>query len=157
MPDFVSYFVLFERTSNLWASVIKWAKVIEPWAKLQLERQSDSEAYQQASGHAKENLKSTTKVIPESWPFKNIYGAKAHPNILKKLDILLHWAIRQWFRLPTDTPLSFLHALIQHGGIAFPCISVSIPLLQKARLTKILNNTDQTFDSKNCLEPSRNG
>lgn len=69
----------------------------------------------------------------------------AHRNTLKKLDIPMRVAVRKWFRLPKDTTLGFLHASIPHGGIAIPCLSAFIPLLQKARFTKILNSANDTF------------
>lgn len=42
-----------------------------------------------------------------------------------------------------DTPLGYLHAKIMDGGIGIPCLQSQIPLLQRARFIKILNNASE--------------
>lgn len=69
----------------------------------------------------------------------------AHRNTLKKLDSLTRAAVRQWLRLPHDTPLGYLHAHVRDGGLGIPCFSTSIPLLQQKRFEKIAANPATIF------------
>lgn len=69
----------------------------------------------------------------------------AHRNTLKKLDCLTRAAVRQWLRLPSDTPLGYLHANVKDGGLGIPCFSTSIPLLQQKRFEKIATNPATIF------------
>lgn len=70
---------------------------------------------------------------------------QAHRNTLKKLDCLTRAAVRQWLRLPQDTPLGYLHANVKDGGLGIPCFSTSIPLLQQRRFEKIATNPATIF------------
>lgn len=66
---------------------------------------------------------------------------RAHRNTLGAMDKMVRAAVRSWLRLPKDTPLGFIHASIHSGGLNVRCLGTSIPLLQKARMEKIINHT----------------
>lgn len=70
----------------------------------------------------------------------------AHSNTIKRLNVVVCSAVRNWLHLPKDTPFGFLHASIKDGGIGIPCFRTSVPLLQKARYSKILTSSNEIFE-----------
>ncbi|KER28415.1 hypothetical protein T265_13578, partial [Opisthorchis viverrini] len=44
-----------------------------------------------------------------------------------------------WLRLPKDTPISYIHAGKQHGGLGIPSLSATIPMQGKTRMEKLLS------------------
>lgn len=71
----------------------------------------------------------------------------AHRNTLTTLHIMCRIAVRCWLRLPKVTPVAYLHVFIMSGGLAIPFLSSSIPLFQKSRYTKLLNNFCPLFEA----------
>ncbi|MGL5225814.1 MAG: reverse transcriptase domain-containing protein [Aeromonas sp.] len=66
----------------------------------------------------------------------------AHRNTLKRMDVMIRRAVREWLRLPKDTSLGLLHAPSNRGGLSIPCLESTIPLAQKSRYLKLLNGAD---------------
>lgn len=49
-------------------------------------------------------------------------------------------SIRTWLRLPKDTPVSYIHANKESGGLGIPSLSTTIPLQRKNRMEKLLSS-----------------
>ncbi|GAA54872.1 retrovirus-related Pol polyprotein from type-1 retrotransposable element R2 [Clonorchis sinensis] len=62
-----------------------------------------------------------------------------HRNTFKRLDNCIRQSIRGWLRLPKDTPISYLHAGKQHGGLGIPSLSATIPMQRRVRMEKLLS------------------
>ncbi|CAH8532139.1 unnamed protein product [Schistosoma haematobium] len=62
-----------------------------------------------------------------------------HKNTLKSMDRTIHAAIRKWLRLPSDTPLAYLHSPIAAGGLGIPHLTSLIPLHRRKRLEALLS------------------
>lgn len=48
---------------------------------------------------------------------------------LKEMDTKVRTAIREWLRLPHDTPVAFFHAEVAEGGLGIPSIRWTVPRL----------------------------
>ncbi|VDK41074.1 unnamed protein product, partial [Dibothriocephalus latus] len=70
-----------------------------------------------------------------------VLGA-VHRATLKRLDVQLRQAVRRWLKLPTDTPVSFLHAAVRNGGLGVPCLSVLMPFAKRHRLDSVLSSRE---------------
>ncbi|VDO99720.1 unnamed protein product [Schistosoma margrebowiei] len=57
-----------------------------------------------------------------------------HKNTLKSMNRTIHASIRKWLRLPSDTPLAYLHSPIAAGGLSTPHLTSLIPLHRRKRL-----------------------
>ncbi|GAA55156.1 retrovirus-related Pol polyprotein from type-1 retrotransposable element R2 [Clonorchis sinensis] len=57
----------------------------------------------------------------------------------EKLDNYIRQSIRGWLRLPKDTPISYIHAGKQHGGLGIPSLSATIPMQRRVRMEKLLS------------------
>ncbi|GAA49823.1 retrovirus-related Pol polyprotein from type-1 retrotransposable element R2 [Clonorchis sinensis] len=64
---------------------------------------------------------------------------QVHRNTLKRLDNYIRQSIRGWLRLPKDTPISYIHAGKQHGGLGIPSLSATIPMQRRVRMVKLLS------------------
>ena len=65
----------------------------------------------------------------------------AHRNTLKRMDNAIRQSLREWLRLPPDTPTAYFHTACSLGGLGVPCLSTTIPLYKKARVEKLLTTT----------------
>ncbi|GAA56046.1 retrovirus-related Pol polyprotein from type-1 retrotransposable element R2 [Clonorchis sinensis] len=65
---------------------------------------------------------------------------QVHRNTLKRLDNYIRQSIRGWLRLPKDTPISYIHAGKQHGGLGIPSLSATIPMQRRVRMEKLLSS-----------------
>lgn len=65
----------------------------------------------------------------------------AHRNTLKRMDNAIRQSIRDWLRLPPDTPTAYFHTACSLGGLGVPCLATTIPLYKKARVEKLLSTT----------------
>ena len=57
-------------------------------------------------------------------------------------DTTLRANVRQWLKLPNDTPVAFFHAWVADGGLAVPSLRYSIPAMRRKRLEAICSATD---------------
>ncbi|KAK2574877.1 hypothetical protein KPH14_013020 [Odynerus spinipes] len=55
---------------------------------------------------------------------------------LNKADKTIRSEVRKWLSLPSDTPISFFHASVEHGGLGIPALRTQAPYL---RLTRLMN------------------
>lgn len=78
---------------------------------------------------------------------------QAHRNTLKRLDNYVRQSIRAWLRLPKDTPISYIHAAKQHGGLGIPSLSSTIPILRRSRMDKLLSTQNPVLRNVAC-DPS---
>ncbi|GAA50970.1 retrovirus-related Pol polyprotein from type-1 retrotransposable element R2, partial [Clonorchis sinensis] len=60
-------------------------------------------------------------------------------SMLHALDNYIRQSIRGWLRLPKDTPISYIHAGKQHGGLGIPSLSATIPMQRRVRMEKLLS------------------
>ena len=61
---------------------------------------------------------------------------------LRWLDTTLRANVRQWLKLPNDTPVAFFHAGVADGGLAVPSLRYSIPVMRRRRLEAFYSATD---------------
>ncbi|GAA48256.1 retrovirus-related Pol polyprotein from type-1 retrotransposable element R2 [Clonorchis sinensis] len=82
-------------------------------------------------------------IVPSDWSLiEPITGEEVglHRNTLKRLDNYIRQSIRGWLRLPKDTPISYIHAGKQHGGLGIPSLSATIPMQRRVRMEKLLSS-----------------
>ncbi|GAA55723.1 retrovirus-related Pol polyprotein from type-1 retrotransposable element R2 [Clonorchis sinensis] len=82
------------------------------------------------------------KVLADRWSRRLTYSlvlGQVHRNTLKRLDNYIRQSIRGWLRLPKDTPISYIHAGKQHGGLGIPSLSATIPMQRRVRMEKLLS------------------
>lgn len=60
---------------------------------------------------------------------------------------MIRRSIREWLRLPKDTPLGLFHAPYNNGGLRIPCLESTIPIIQKQRFSKLLNGVDSIIQA----------
>ena len=63
-------------------------------------------------------------------------------KLLKFLDVKIRGAVKQWLKLPKDTPGAFIHSAIDEGGLGVLNLRYMIPLMMKARLEKFVTSRD---------------
>lgn len=63
------------------------------------------------------------------------------------MDVMIRRSIREWLRLPKDTPLGLFHAPYNNGGLRIPCLESTIPIIQKQRFSKLLNGVDSIIQA----------
>ncbi|MGL4350764.1 MAG: hypothetical protein ACRCT2_09440, partial [Plesiomonas shigelloides] len=71
----------------------------------------------------------------------------AHRNTLRRMDVMIRRAAREWLRLPKDTSLGLLHAPSSRGGLSIPSLESTIPLAQKRRFEKLLNGAENLIQA----------
>lgn len=62
-----------------------------------------------------------------------VLGSTTH-GALRRIDMQVKRAAREWFRLPKDTPVAFFHAPVREGGLGIQSMESSIPELKLRRL-----------------------
>ena len=80
----------------------------------------------------------------------NVYPAMTHQlvladvtkRLLRNLDVKLRRSVRNWLRLPADTPLGFFHADVKDGGLGLPALRYDIPERITRRMTKLQLSKD---------------
>ena len=60
----------------------------------------------------------------------------------KHLDFSLRRSVRNWLKLPKDTPISYIHARIEDGGLGIPKLVERAVLLYNNRILKMRNRSD---------------
>ena len=68
-------------------------------------------------------------------------------SILKWIDNSVRAAVRQWLRLPVDTPRAYFHASAADGGLQIPLMVCKIPIIRKVRYEKLLLSQDPAIQS----------
>ncbi|MES9975877.1 MAG: reverse transcriptase family protein [Candidatus Thiodiazotropha sp.] len=63
-----------------------------------------------------------------------------HRKTLKSLDITIRKFVRQWLRLPTDTPTAYFHTSIRSGGLGIPDLVSSVSLERRRRSDSLLSS-----------------
>ena len=63
-------------------------------------------------------------------------------RLLRDLDIKLRRSVRQWLRLPKDTPLAYFHADVKDGGLGIPSLSYDMPGRITQRAIRLQNSQD---------------
>lgn len=61
---------------------------------------------------------------------------------LNWLDIAIRANVRQWLKLPQDTPVAFIHAGTGDGGLSVPSLRYSVPVMRRKRLEAVHSATD---------------
>ena len=56
---------------------------------------------------------------------------------LRWLNTTLRANVRQWLKLPNETPVAFFHAGVADSGVAVPSLQYSIPVMRRKRLEAI--------------------
>jgi Reverse transcriptase (RNA-dependent DNA polymerase) len=60
---------------------------------------------------------------------------------LRRVDIRIRQAIREWLRLPHDVPVGYYHAPVKEGGLGIRMFEVDVPLQRKLRIDR-MSDTD---------------
>jgi hypothetical protein len=63
-------------------------------------------------------------------------------DLLRKLDRTLRNAVREYLRLPHDTPVGFFHCQSPDGGLGIPSFRTSVPRLLDARVSNLTRCRD---------------
>jgi hypothetical protein len=71
---------------------------------------------------------------------------ECHRGVLRKLDILVRRSVRNWLRLPHDTPNSFIHAGSNDGGLGVPELMAIIPLFRRDRINRLVGRANSGSD-----------
>lgn len=66
-------------------------------------------------------------------------------STLESLDRTIRKAIREWLRLPKDTPKPFFHAPAREGGLGIQPLRSLVPVWRKQRLEKLSNSSDEAI------------
>ncbi|CAB4037351.1 reverse transcriptase [Paramuricea clavata] len=61
---------------------------------------------------------------------------------LRWLDTTIRANVRQWLKLPKDTPIAFFHARVADGGLGVTSLRYSIPVLRRNRLEAVCSAVD---------------
>ena len=102
---------------------------------------------EQLSNVSKAPLKPQQRI----WILKsNVYPALLHQlvladssrKLLKELDICLRRSVRQWLRLPNDTPLAYFHANVRDGGLGILSLLYDMPGRIAQRAIWLQNSKD---------------
>lgn len=67
---------------------------------------------------------------------------------LENIDGTVRSHIKKWLRLPNDSPIAYLYADVNDGGLGIPKLSEQIPLIRKQRLERFIsrgNDVSNTF------------
>ena len=82
----------------------------------------------------------TNSLIPKL----NHLGSLSRINrpTLLRMDLNIRKRVRDWLKLPADTPWEYFHAPLQSGGMGIPMLSNVIPLMKRKRLGKLHKSPD---------------
>ena len=67
------------------------------------------------------------------------------PGFLGNLDIKIRSKVRQWLKLPTDTPLGFFHAKPADGGLGIPSLATNVPRWRADRFRRLHAESSASF------------
>lgn len=65
-----------------------------------------------------------------------VLGHTSH-GVLRKMDVLVRGAVRQWLRLPKDIPEAFFHSPVDKGGLGILTLESAIPEMVVAGLNRL--------------------
>jgi hypothetical protein len=60
---------------------------------------------------------------------------KISDKTLRRMDVAIRKAMRQWLHLPKDLPLPMFHSPVDEGGFGVPQLRYQIPNLRSTRIT----------------------
>lgn len=98
--------------------------------RIQLERLTKAPLKPQQRLHALR-----TVLIPRL--YHKLTLSRIRISYLNRVDVLVRGTIRQWLKLPSDTPVSFFHASVADGGLGVPSLRWLGPLLRHNRLMSV--------------------
>lgn len=81
-----------------------------------------------------------TKVIPAH--FHQLVLSGGTLGFLRCLDLYIRAAVRQWTKLPKDTPIPFFYASAKDGGMGLTAFEFTIPAMKFKRLTNLTASQD---------------
>ena len=66
---------------------------------------------------------------------------------LKKVDSLVHSAVKKWLNLPHDTPTAYFNTNHKDCGLSIPAVRWLVPLKRKERFVKLAKGLSSTDTS----------
>ena len=61
---------------------------------------------------------------------------------LENMDYKVRSAVRQWLKMPADTPVGFFHSEVKAGGLGIPRLKTSVPAQRAYRFRRLLKSND---------------
>ena len=61
---------------------------------------------------------------------------------LENMDYKVRNAVRQWLKMPADTPVGFFHSEVKAGGLGIPRLKTSVPAQRAYRFGRLLKSND---------------
>ena len=61
---------------------------------------------------------------------------------LENMDYKVRSAVRQWLKMPADTPVGFFHSEVKAGGLGIPRLKTSVPAQRAYRFGRLLKSND---------------
>ena len=92
----------------------------------------------------------TTKVIPAL--YHQLVLSRCTKGFLSHIDKTIRSSVRQWTKLPKDTPLPFFYAHTKDGGLGIPSIEYIVPALKTKRLLNLKSSDDPVVRKITALE-----
>lgn len=86
-----------------------------------------------------------TQLIP-SLHHELVLGDRITSGLLKRLDRIIRKSVREWLRLPHDTPCALFYSRAAAGGLELGELSVQIPLQRRDRLDKLIESASSDAD-----------
>lgn len=86
----------------------------------------------------------TTYLIPR-FIHGLVLGRTSH-GALRRMDVSIRSAVRQWLRLPADVPRAFFHTSVREGGLGIMSFESAIPRMALARLSRLKSSVYQLAD-----------
>lgn len=80
-----------------------------------------------------------------------VLGRTSH-GALRKMDVLVRAAVRQWLRLPKDVTKAFFHAPVDKGGLGIMALESAIPEMTGARLDRLRASNYRIASVVGCSE-----
>lgn len=66
---------------------------------------------------------------------------------LASLDVLTRNSVREWLKLPHDTPVPYFHAPVKSGGLGLPCLSIDVARMRLQRMNRFINTESSTANA----------
>ena len=92
----------------------------------------------------------STKVIPSL--FHQLVLSNCTKGLLATLDKYIRSAVRQWTKLPKDTPLPFFYAHTKDGGLGLQALEYVVPSLKHKRMLNLKTSDDPVVRKIVALE-----
>ena len=63
-------------------------------------------------------------------------------KVLKRLDVMVREACRNWLKWPKDAPKGFFYCAVHQGGLGLPCSLDDVPILLANRFDNLRKPSD---------------